>query len=125
MPCGQVVGLGLVALYAFNPMGNEWVCSDGEAPAGADGFYNACYVEGSTLPPGVTWDPFGNRPMSSNCDQDGWLLVERTVNRRGASDVEQDCVREGTDLSGQWHFARLHGSHSPEYVLGLDNRPRG
>jgi hypothetical protein len=100
-----VVGAGLGILFSFNPMGDEWVCSDGEAPAGADGFYNDCYDEGSTLPPGLAWDPFGNRPMPYNCDKDGWVLIERTVTRRGVLDDEQDCVREGTDLPGRWQVA--------------------
>lgn len=101
--CAVVVAGGLALLRGLNPMGDEWVCSDGEAPAGANGFYNDCYVEGSTLPPGIEWDPFGNRPMPYNCDKDGWVQIERTVTRRGVSETEQDCVREGTELPDAWH----------------------
>ena len=99
-----VVATGFGVLYAFNPMGDEWVCSDGEAPAGRPGSYNACFETGSTLPRGYEWDPFGNRPMPYNCDKDGWVQIERPV--RGGSDVEQDCVREGTDLPGRWELAK-------------------
>jgi hypothetical protein len=102
---GVLVGAGYALLWGLNPMGDEWVCSQGEAPAGAGGPGGACYPEGSTLPPGVHWDPFGNRPMPYNCDKDGWVLIERTVTRHGGTDVEQDCVREGTDLPGAWHLA--------------------
>ena len=101
--CGLVVGGGFALLYAFNPMGDEWVCSDGEAPGGEDGRYNQCYPENKPLPPAVVWGPLGNRPMPYNCDKDGWVPIERTVNRRGVTDDEQDCVREGTDLPGRWH----------------------
>ena len=41
--------------------------------------------------------------MPYNCDKDGWVPIERTVSRRGVTDVEQDCVREGTELPGRWH----------------------
>ena len=101
--CSLVVGTGIALLYGLNPMGDEWVCSDGEAPAGTVGRYHQCYPENSALPPGVVWDPFGNRPMPYNCDKDGWVPIERAVNPRGAADVEQDCVREGTDLPSRWH----------------------
>jgi hypothetical protein len=100
--CALVMGAGLGVLYAFNPMGDEWVCSDGEAPAGKPGRYNVCYEEGSNLPPGARWDPLGNRPMPSNCDKEGWVAIERTVTRPGETEPERDCVREGTDLSGRW-----------------------
>jgi len=100
---GVVAAAGVTLVRGLNPMGDEWVCSDGEAPAGPHGRYNNCYVLGSTLPPGVEWDPFGNRPMPFNCDKDGWLQIERTVTREGVFEVEQDCVREGTELPGRWH----------------------
>lgn len=96
--CALIVGAGVGLLYAVNPVADEWICSEGEAPAGS-----SCYAEGSTLPTGVTWDPFGNRPMPYNCHKDGWVQIERPVTRRGARDVEQDCVREGTELPGRWH----------------------
>ncbi len=102
--CGLVVGSGFALLYAFDPMGDEWVCSDGEAPGGTHGRYNQCYPEDTPLPAGIVWDPFGNRPMPYNCDKDGWVPIERTVTRRGVTDVEQDCVREGTELPGRWHL---------------------
>ena len=102
---GLMVGAGLVVAFGFNVMGDEWVCSEGEAPAGAHGLYDNCYAEGSTLPAGVTWDPFGNRPMPYNCKKDGWAAIERTVTHRGVPNVEKDCVREGTDLPSRWHIA--------------------
>jgi hypothetical protein len=98
-----VMATGVGLLWAANPMGDEWVCSDGEAPAGQPGRYNQCFDEDAQLPPGFDWDPFGNRPMSYNCDKDGWLLIERPV--RGGADTEQDCAREGTELPGLWHPA--------------------
>ncbi|MCW2817084.1 MAG: hypothetical protein JWN84_4539 [Nocardioides sp.] len=102
---GVVVGAGAAVLHAFNPVGDEWVCSQGEAPAG-----NSCYPEGAELPPGVTWDPLGNRPMSYNCDKDGWVQIARDV-------VEgSDCMREGTAVPKGWHIAsdrpRVSGSWS-------------
>jgi hypothetical protein len=100
--CGLVVGSGFALLHSLDPMGDEWVCSDGEAPGGIPGNYNQCYREDESLPKGVVWDPFGNRPMPYNCDKDGWVPIQRTVHRRGASDVEQECVREGTELPGRW-----------------------
>ena len=84
--------LGLGLLYAMNPMGDEWQCSEGEAPAG-----NACYPEGEPLPAGVQWDPLGNRPMSYNCDKDGWGLIEPD-----GSD-QQDCLNDDLPLPGGWH----------------------
>jgi hypothetical protein len=101
---GLLVGAGLVVAVGLNVMGDEWVCSDGEAPGGIPGSYSNCYVEGSTLPAGVTWDPFGNRPMPYNCDKDGWVAIERSVTHAGVADDERDCVREGTDLPGRWHI---------------------
>lgn len=89
---GLVVAAGAAVLYAFNPLGDEWVCSQGEAPAG-----NACYPEGADLPPGVSWDPLGNRPMSYNCDKDGWVQIARDVVE------EADCMREGTTVPDGWH----------------------
>lgn len=89
---GLVVGVGAAALYAFDPLGDEWICSQGEAPAG-----NSCYPEGETLPPGVSWDPLGNRPMPYNCDKDGWVSIARDV-------VEgSDCIREGAAVPEGWH----------------------
>ncbi|HET9420885.1 MAG TPA: hypothetical protein VFO49_07100 [Nocardioides sp.] len=99
-----VVATGFGILYAVNPMGDEWVCSDGEAPAGKQGSYNACFETGKTLPRGYEWDPFGNRPMPYNCDKDGWVQIERPI-RGDRSEFEQDCVREGTDLPGRWELA--------------------
>lgn len=88
------IGAGVTAVYAMNPLADEWQCSQGEAPAG-----NSCYPEGSTLPPGVRWDPFGNRPMSYNCDKDGWVQIER-------DDINgTDCIREGTAVPRGWHVA--------------------
>jgi hypothetical protein len=103
--CGVLVAGGFGVLYAFNPVGDEWVCSEGEAPAGPRGRYNSCYDKGSELPRGAQWDPFGNRPMPYNCDKDGWVLIERDLRAPGSADTEQDCVREGTDLPGRWRVA--------------------
>jgi hypothetical protein len=47
-----IAGLGFAFLWAMNPMGDEWVCSDGEAPA-----RNACYRLDQPLPPGPDLGP--------------------------------------------------------------------
>ena len=52
-------------------------------------------AEGSELPAGYRWDPWGNRPLASNCSRDGWVPVVHP--RHG-----EDCVREGTDLPEGW-----------------------
>lgn len=90
---------GLFALLYFaNPLGDEWVCSQGETPAGTDGFYNQCFKDGADLPQGFTWDPLGNRPMSYNCDKHGWMIAHQTVITDGTSEVVDECVRSDTEL---------------------------
>lgn len=90
---------GLVALlYLANPVGDEWACSQGESPAGRNGLYSQCFEDGSDLPAGFTWDPLGNRPLANNCDRRGWELAEQTVVTDGVAEVQQECVRNGTDL---------------------------
>ena len=100
---GLVVAAGFGLLWAVNPMGDEWHCSDGEAPAGKSPSYSGCYDTDKPLPRGLQWDPWGNRPMSYNCDKDGWMLIERIPRGGRPADVEEDCVREGTELPGRWH----------------------
>ena len=83
-----IAGLAFVALWMFNPLGDEWQCSEGEAPVEyADGGSNCVAVDG-TLPEGGTWHPLGNRPMSYNCGNDGWAPVE---DLRGP-EVLDDCI---------------------------------
>lgn len=89
---GIVIGGGALVLHAFNPVGDEWVCSQGEAPASD----SSCHPEGAELPPGVSWDPLGNRPMSYNCEGDEWVQIER-----GAG-LESDCIAEGTAVPEGW-----------------------
>lgn len=89
-----IAGLVLGFLWAVNPVGDEWVCSDGEIPAGND-----CYREGEPLPAGVTPDPLGNRPMPYNCDKDGWTLIEH--DRRDL----QECLNDDLPLPRGWHVA--------------------
>ena len=89
-----VPALGFALLYAMNPMGDEWVCSQGEAPAGS-----SCYPTDRPLPAGVQWDPLGNRPMSYNCDKDGWTLIEH--DRRDL----QDCLNDRLSMPDGWHEA--------------------
>jgi hypothetical protein len=103
--CGLLLAGGFAVLYAFNPVGDEWVCSEGEAPAGPKGRYNSCFETGAPLPEGAEWDPFGNRPMPGNCDKDGWVRIERHAARGDSTEMEEDCVREGTDLPGRWRVA--------------------
>ena len=81
---GLVLGVGLAVaggytllLYAFNPVADEWQCSEGEAPADHRSGGAACFAEGSELPKGYRWDPLGNRPMGYNCDKRGWVEIEQ------------------------------------------------
>lgn len=87
-------GLGLALLWAMNPLADEWVCAEGEAPAG-----NACYRTDRPLPDGLEWDPLGNRPMPSNCDKDGWTLIEH--DRRDL----QECLSDDLPMPQGWHPA--------------------
>jgi hypothetical protein len=86
--------LGYAALYLVNPVGDEWVCSHGEAPTRGG---TACYPTDTTLPVGEKWDPLGNRPMSYNCDKRGWTLIE------GSSSDEQDCLNDNLPVPAGWH----------------------
>ena len=91
-----VAGLGYFSLaYAFNPMADEWICSQGEVPTDA-----GCYPEDATLPQGVKADPYGNRPMPYNCNKSGWLQVGRPA---PDGSVQGDCVKEGTDIPDTWY----------------------
>ena len=90
-----LLGGGYLLLSAANPTADEWQCAQGEAPATTSGNTRACFPEGSTLPEGFTWDPFGNRPLPSSCDKDGWVLVD------GPEGV-RDCVREDQPLPSGW-----------------------
>jgi hypothetical protein len=89
-----IPAVGLALLWAFNPVGDEWQCSDGEAPAG-----NACYRTDQPLPAGLHWDPLGNRPMPYNCDKDGWTPIERD----GSAD--RDCLNNDLPMPTGWHEA--------------------
>ncbi len=89
---GLMVGLGFAFLYAVNPVGDEWVCSQGEAPAGS-----ACYPTEGPLPSGLSWDPLGNRPMSYNCDKRGWTLIE------GPGTDDRDCLNKHLGVPPGWH----------------------
>lgn len=101
---GSVVGAAVALLHAFNPVADEWHCVEGQAPAGVDGFYNECFRTDRPLPQGYGWDPYGNRPMAYNCDEDGWILVARPYTRGRATEYERDCVREGTALPPRWRL---------------------
>jgi hypothetical protein len=98
VPVLVLAGLALIPLvavgflHAVDPMGDEWQCSDGEAPAG-----NACYPLDQPLPPGIHWDPLGNRPMPYNCDKDGWTQIERD------GTDEQDCLDDDLPMPAGWH----------------------
>ena len=98
-----VAGAGYFVLWAFNPVGDEYVCSEGEVPGGqapvAPGEGNDCYTPGE-LPDGVEADPFGNRPMSYNCDKDGFRLVVKT-DGRGAGEVTE-CIADETEIPSGW-----------------------
>ncbi|MGB0098740.1 MAG: hypothetical protein WBP61_00535 [Nocardioides sp.] len=87
-----LVGVGLAFLHAIDPMGDEWVCSEGEVPAG-----RSCYPEGQPLPAGVSADPLGNRPMAYNCDKDGWTPIEHDTRDR------RDCLNDDLPMPSGWH----------------------
>jgi hypothetical protein len=91
---GAVVGSAVFVLHAVDPMGDEWVCSEGEVPAGSD-----CYPEDEPLPPGVTADPLGNRPMPYNCDKDGWTPIENEARD------ERDCLNDELPMPDGWQVA--------------------
>lgn len=93
---GLVLGGQALVVMAVNPVGDEWQCGQGYAPADHVSGGSACFAEGSQLPHGYAWHPWGNRPMSYNCDKDGWVEIAR------GNDYEFDCVREGTDLPKNW-----------------------
>jgi hypothetical protein len=101
-----VVGLGFGVLYAFNPMGDEYVCSEGEVPGGpapvGPGEGNDCYTP-DNLPAGVEADPFGNRPMSYNCDKDGYRILMKSEGV-GAGQVEE-CVADDIATPSGWALA--------------------
>ncbi len=101
-----VVGGGYVLLQAFNPVGDEYVCSEGETPGGKipvpPGGGNDCYREGN-FPRGYEADPLGNRPMSYNCDKDGYRLIDKTTGR-GAGNVSE-CIADDTDIPDGWSLS--------------------
>lgn len=101
MAVAAVLALGL--LWAVNPMGDEWVCSEGEAPAGTDGPGSACYRVDQPLPDGLHWDPLGNRPMPYNCDKNGheddWTLIERDHGD------DQECLDDDLAMPAGSHVA--------------------
>lgn len=101
--CGLAAGaLLVVGLFRWFEAGlfDEWVCSQGEAPAGVGGRYNFCFDVNEQLPPKYEWDPLGNRPMAYNCDKRGFRLVEHTM--RGES--VQECVRDEIGLPRGWRL---------------------
>ena len=98
-----VAGLGYAALMAFNPMGDEYVCSEGEVPGGrapvGPGEGNNCYIPGK-LPRGIEADPFGNRPMAFNCDKSGYRLVVKTEGKRASE--HEECIADETEIPSGW-----------------------
>ena len=105
IPASILVGIAVAAflalglLWAVNPMGDEWVCSDGEAPATTPQGGSMCFRTDQPLPTDIPWewDPLGNRPMSYNCDKDGWTLIERGE--------DQDCLNDHLPMPKGWHRA--------------------
>ena len=91
-----VVAGGWGLLVAVNPVADEWLCSQGRAPAHHRSGGGDCFREGRTLPEGYRWDRWGNRPMPHNCDEDGWVKIATRDDNR------TDCVREGTELPARW-----------------------
>ena len=95
-----VVALGTLTLYAFNPLADEYVCSEGEVPGGPapvrPGQGNACYIPGE-LPKGFEADPLGNRPMSYNCDKAGYRLIEQEP-----AIGDGECIADETPIPSGW-----------------------
>ena len=97
-----VVGTVLAATTGCAPafhLVDEWHCTEGSAPAHNRVGGGDCFPTGSALPPGYRWDRWGNRPLASSCERDGWV---RITNR---TDDLTDCVREGTVLPPAWRRA--------------------
>jgi len=59
----MLIGLAAFALWAVNPVGDEWDCSPGEFPATNQAGGSACFRNGDELPPGWRADPKGNQPL--------------------------------------------------------------
>jgi hypothetical protein len=101
-----LVGLPVLAVGGFvawlllsgTPVLDEWACSEGEAPYTYPEGGSACAREGSALPAGATWDPFGNRPLACH-DRWGWTEVEPVT---PDPDRGTDCVREGEPIPAGW-----------------------
>ncbi|CAM3353961.1 hypothetical protein NODU109028_13190 [Nocardioides dubius] len=87
-------------MISGTPLIDEWQCSDGEAPYVYPEGGSACAKEGSQLPKGASWDPFGNRPLSCH-DRWGWVEVEPV--RPDPDDPRTDCVRKGEPIPEGWH----------------------
>lgn len=104
LTAGVVVGGGFLLLNAFNPLADEYQCSQGEVPVGpapvAPGEGTAGCFQPDAIPRGMEADPFGNRPLSSNCDKDAYRLVTRTEGR-GADNLE-DCISVDTEIPSGW-----------------------
>ncbi len=101
---GVLGGLAVAVLWAFNPLGDEWVCSQGEVPADEAPVrpgeaLAGCYTP-DTVPAGYEADPLGNRPMSYNCDKTGWRLIEKTTGR-GAGQVTE-CLADDLAVPTGW-----------------------
>lgn len=95
-----VLGVGVVGGYLWvsgTPLIDEWECVDGEAPYVYPDGGSACAKEGSELPPGATWDPFGNRPFECH-DRWGWTEVVRS----DAAGDGYDCVKKGEPIPAGW-----------------------
>jgi hypothetical protein len=90
---------------------DEWVCSDGEAPyAYAEGG-RGCAKEGSELPEGATWEPYGNRPMAHSCHlhDDDFVLAHKKEGRDG-----EDCLPR----DGDWDSWGKEWERVPESEWG-------
>ena len=88
------LGMWYALLWAMNPVGDEWQCSQGEVPADS-----GCYPQDEPLPPGVVADPLGNRPMPYNCDKRGWTLIKQDGRDR------EDCLNDRLPIPRGWHVA--------------------
>lgn len=103
-----VLGIaGIVGYYMVSgtPFIDEWHCSEGEAPYFTEQGGSACAHEGSALPRGAKWDPFGNRPFICS-SRWGWTEVVSIDRQHDAVAAwSTDCVKDGDPIPDGWRTA--------------------
>ncbi len=100
--CALAVG-GFITLQVVSGnwrIWDEFQCSEGEAPAGTDNFFNTCQSLYADLPAGMAWDPLGNRPLECKGRSD-WFEVRPTSAQNGS---ETDCYTAYALLPEGWEL---------------------